>query len=103
MITLTPEFFGLCGAILTGFAVVGLLLRAIARVTKLERQLTNLDWSSLAELVQDVESLKRQAMKTRNISNGLKRRAQQEDLEAKLEEVQRARQASVMPIMNVER
>ena len=103
MITLTPEFFGLCGAILTGFAVLALLLRAIARVAKLERQLMNLDWSSLAELVQDVESLKRQAMKTRNISNGLKRRAQQEDLEAKLEEVQRARQASVMHIMNVER
>ena len=103
MITLTPELFGLCTAVLITFIAVGLLVRAIARVAKLERQLTNLDWSSLAELVQDVESLKRQAMKNRNISNGLKRQTQKEDLEAKLLEVQQSRQANVMPIMNVAR
>ena len=103
MITLTAELFGLCTAMLITFIAVGLLVRAIARVAKLERQLTNLDWSSLAELVQDVESLKRQAMKNRNISNGLIRQTQKEDLEAKLLEVQQSRQANVMPIMNVER
>ena len=103
MITLTAELFGLCTAMLITFIAVGLLVRAIARVAKLERQLTNLDWSSLAELVQDVESLKRQAMKNLNISNGLKRQTQKEDLEAKLLEVQQSRQANVMPIMNVER
>ena len=76
---------------------------AIARVAKLERQLRNLDWSSLSELVMDVETLKRQAMKTRNITNGLKRTQQREDLEAKLQEVQLQRQANVMPMQNVER
>jgi len=103
MNTLTPEFFGLCAAILTAFFAVALLVRAIARVTKLERQLANLDWSSLSELVMDVETLKRQAMKTRNITNGLKRTQQKEDLEAKLQEVQLQRQANVMPMGNVER
>ena len=103
MITLSPVFFGLCAAILTGFCAVALLVRAIARVAKLERQLANLDWSSLCELVMDVETLKRQAMKTRNITNGLKRTQQKEDLEAKLQEVQLQRQANVMPMHNVER
>jgi hypothetical protein len=103
MITLSPVFIGLCVAILTGFCAVALLVRAIARVAKLERQLANLDWSSLSELVLDVETLKRQAMKTRNITNGLKRTQQKEDLEAKLQEVQLQRQANVMPMHNVER
>jgi ABC-type phosphate transport system auxiliary subunit len=103
MITLTTEYIGLFLAILTGLAAVGLLVRAIARVAKLERQLMNLDWSSLSELVQDVETLKRQAMKQRNITNGLKRTQQKEDLEAKLQEVQLQRQANVMPMGNVER
>ena len=103
MITLTPELFGLCVAILTAFSAVALLVRAIMRVTKLERQLSNLDWASLSELVQDVETLKRQAMKQRNITNGLKRTQQKEDLEAKLQEVQLSRQANVMPMNNVER
>ncbi len=103
MITLSPVFLGLCAAILVGFFAVALLVRAIARVAKLERQLANLDWSSLSELVLDVETLKRQAMKTRNITNGLKRTQQKEDLEAKLQEVQLQRQANVMPMHNVER
>tara|TARA_Y100000401_G_scaffold116961_1_gene124136 strand:- start:775 stop:1086 length:312 start_codon:yes stop_codon:yes gene_type:complete len=103
MITLTTEYIGLFLAILTGLGAVALLVRAIARVAKLERQLMNLDWSSLSELVQDVETLKRQAMKQRNITNGLKRTQQKEDLEAKLQEVQLQRQANVMPMGNVER
>lgn len=103
MITLSPVFLGLCAAILVGFFAVALLVRAIARVARLERQLANLDWSSLSELVLDVETLKRQAMKTRNITNGLKRTQQKEDLEAKLQEVQLQRQANVMPMHNVER
>lgn len=103
MITLSPVFFGLCAVILTAFCAVALLVRAIARVARLERQLANLDWSSLSELVMDVETLKRQAMKTRNITNGLKRTQQKEDLEAKLQEVQLQRQANVMPMHNVER
>ena len=103
MITLTPEFIGLCVAILTTLGAVALLIRAIARVAKLEAQLMNLDWSSLSELVQDVETLKRQAMKTRNITNGLKRSQQKEDLEAKLQEVQLQRQSNIMPMQNVER
>jgi len=103
VITLSPVFLGLCAAILVGFFAVALLVRAIARVARLERQLANLDWSSLSELVLDVETLKRQAMKTRNITNGLKRTQQKEDLEAKLQEVQLQRQANVMPMHNVER
>lgn len=103
MITLSPQLFGLCVAIFTGFIALALLVRAIARVAKLERQLANLDWASLSELVMDVETLKRQAMKSRNTINGLKRQTQKEDLEAKLQEVQLQRQANVMPMQNVER
>ena len=103
MIMLTPQMFGLGVAIFCTIVAIWLLVRAIARVARLERALSNLDWASLAELVADVETLKRQAMKSRNTLNGLKRQTQKEDLEAKLQEVQQSRQANVMPIMNVER
>jgi hypothetical protein len=103
MIMLTPQMFGLAMAIFSAIVAIALLVRAIARVTRLERALADLDWASLSELVADVETLKRQAMKSRNTLNGLKRQTQKEDLEAKLQEVQHARQANVMPMMNVER
>lgn len=100
---MTPLFIGMLAAGLTIFIALGLLVRAIARIAKLERRLENLDWASLSELVADVETLKRQAMKSRNTLNGLKRQTQKEDLEAKLQEVQLQRQANVMPMQNVER
>ena len=103
MIMLTPQMFGLGMAIFSAIVAIAVLVRAIARVTRLERALADLDWASLSELVADVETLKRQAMKSRNTLNGLKRQTQKEDLEAKLQEVQHARQANVMPMMNVER
>lgn len=103
MITLSPVVIGLFVAATLGFIAVVLLVRAIARIATLERRLSDLDWSSLSELVSDVETLKRQAMKSRNQLNGLKRQSQAEALEAKLQEVQLSRQANVMPMQNVER
>ena len=103
MITLSPVVIGLFVAGIMAFIAVVLLLRAIARVAMLERRLSDLDWSSLSEMVSDVETLKRQAMKSRNQLNGLKRQTQSEALEAKLQEVQLARQGNVMPMQNVER
>ena len=103
MIMLTPEMFGLGIAIFCAIVAIALLVRAIARVARLERALAELDWSSLAELVHDVETLKRQAMKSRNTLNGLKRQTQKDELEAKLNEVQLQRRGNVMPMQNVER
>ncbi len=78
-------------------------LYAHARVTKLLRSVSDLDWASLSDLQIDVEKLKRHSQKRQANVNASQKMTQKEKMAAAIEEAQLARQTNVMPMQNVER
>lgn len=60
---------GLFVALATSFLALALSLRAAARLGRLLRDISDLDWDSVAHLAEDVQKLKKQVQRYRNDEN----------------------------------
>jgi hypothetical protein len=90
-------------ALAIGF-FLGLLpsLYAIARLSKFERSVRDLDWQSLADLTIDVQKLKKNAQKYQQNVNAAQKLTQKEKLAMAIEQQQMRAQPNVMPLTNRE-
>ena len=95
--------FGFIGLIFGFFLSFGAGLYALARVGKLERSTSDLDWHSLADLQIDVAKLKKHVQKNQANINASQKLTQKEKMALAIEEAQIRQKTNVMPMQNVER
>ena len=90
-------------ALAIGF-FLGLLpsLYALARLSKFETSVRDLDWQSLADLTIDVQKLKKNAQKYQHNINAAQKLTQKEKLAMAIEAQQTQQTANVMPLTNRE-
>ena len=90
-------------ALAIGF-FLGLLpsLYALARLSKFETSVRDLDWQSLADLTIDVQKLKKNAQKYQQNINAAQKLTQKEKLAMAIEAQQTQQTANVMPLTNRE-
>lgn len=83
---------------------LGLLpsLYALARLSKFETSVRDLDWQSLADLTIDVQKLKKNAQKYQQNINAAQKLTQKEKLAMAIEAQQTQQTANVMPLTNRE-
>ena len=60
---------GLLVALSASFLALGLALRVGVRLGQLIRSVSDLDWDSVAHLAEDVQKLKKQVQRYRNVEN----------------------------------
>jgi hypothetical protein len=77
-------------------------LHAIARLRKFERAVSSLDWDSLADIVIDVQKLKKNAQKYQSNVNAAQKLTQKEKMALAIEQAQMRQNGLVMPIINQE-
>lgn len=71
---------GLFVALATSFLALALSLRAAARLGRLLRDISDLDWDSVAHLAEDVQKLKKQVQRYRNDENAQMKSLQKQAL-----------------------
>lgn len=76
---------------------------AIARLSKFERSVMDLDWDSLADLTIDVQKLKKNAQKYQANVNAAQKMTQREKMQLAIEQAQQAQQQPVSNIIGMER
>ena len=86
---------GLFVALATSFLALALSLRAAARLGRLLRDISDLDWDSVAHLAEDVQKLKKQVQRYRNDENAQMKSLQKQALH------QVADQVMMQPQQNV--
>jgi hypothetical protein len=86
---------GLFVALAASFLALGLSLRAAARLGRLLRNISDLDWDSVAHLAEDVQKLKKQVQRYRNDENAQMKSLQKQALH------QVADQVMMQPQQNV--
>lgn len=88
---------GLFVALAASFLALALSLRAAARLGRLLRDISDLDWDSVAHLAEDVQKLKKQVQRYRNDENAQMKSLQKQALH------QAADQVMMQPQQNVTR
>ena len=76
---------------------------ALARIAKFERSVRDLDWDSLADLVIDVQKLRKNAQKYQANVNAAQKLTQKEKLALAIEQAQYQQAAPVNNIIGMER
>ena len=76
---------------------------ALARLSKFERSVMDLDWDSLADLTIDVQKLKKNAQKYQANVNAAQKMTQREKMQLAIEQAQQAQQQPVSNIIGMER
>ena len=94
--------YGLIALAIGFFLGLSPSLYAIARLSKFERSVRDLDWQSLADLTIDVQKLKKNAQKYQQNVNAAQKLTQKEKLAIAIEEQQMRAQPNVMPLTNRE-
>ena len=95
--------YGLIALFIGFFLAFSTSLYALARLTKFERSVRDLDWQSLADLTIDVQKLKKNAQKYQQNVNAAQKLTQKEKLALAIEQQQMQMQPNVTSIGNIER
>lgn len=94
--------YGLIALAIGFFLGLSPSLYALARLSKFERSVRDLDWQSLADLTIDVQKLKKNAQKYQQNVNAAQKLTQKEKLALAIESQQMRQQPNVMPLTNRE-
>lgn len=86
---------GLFVALATSFLALALALRAAARLGRLLRDISDLDWDSVAHLAEDVQKLKKQVQRYRNDENAQMKSLQKQALHQVADQVMMQPQRNV--------
>jgi len=78
-------------------------LYALARITKFERSVSDMDWDSLADLTIDVQKLKKNAQKYQANVNAAQKLTQKEKLQLAIEQAQYQQQQPLTNVIGMER
>ena len=94
--------YGLIALAIGFFLGLSPSLYAIARLSKFERSVRDLDWQSLADLTIDVQKLKKNAQKYQQNVNAAQKLTQKEKLAMAIAQQEMRAQPNVMPLTNRE-